>query len=113
MNFRTIREAAEMLNISESRMRRAVNDGRVPSLKLGNRAVVDVDVAAGFFADDGGVSITEVSKATGLTVSAIRSGIEEGWIPCEKPGRAYVFQMDAVRAAIEARIREQMQRNKQ
>lgn len=113
VKFATIKDAATALGVTESRMRRAVQMGMVPSMKLGSRSVVDIDAAAEVLKSAKGVSIEEVSRETGLNISAIRRGIREGWIPCEKPGKAYVFQMDAVREAINARVREQTQRNKQ
>jgi len=33
--------------------------------------------------------------------------VREGWMPCDKTGRAFMFDMDEVRAAIEARIQAQ------
>lgn len=112
MKFKTIRDAAEALGVSEERLRRAVRAGEVPSMKLGNRSVVDIDAAAGILRSVQGVSIDEVSRETGLSVSAIRRGIREGWIPCEKPGKAFVFDMDAVREAIYARMQAQMKENR-
>lgn len=113
MKFRTIREAAEVLGVTESRLRRAVQSGRVPSMKLGTRNVVDIDAAAEMLNRVPGVGIAEVSEETGLSVSAIRRGIREGWIPFEKPGKAFVFDLDLVRDAIRARVYDQTQRNKQ
>ncbi len=37
MAFRTIRDAAKALGISEMTLRRAVHKGEVPGLRLGNR----------------------------------------------------------------------------
>ncbi len=112
MKFKTIKGAAEALGIPEGRMRRAVRTGKVPSMKLGSRTVVDIDAAAGILRSAQGVSIDEVSQETGLSVPAIRRGIREGWIPCEKPGKAFVFDMDAVREAIQTRIQAQMGENR-
>lgn len=113
MKFATIRDAAAALGVTENRMRRAVQAGAVPSMKLGSRNVVDIDAAAEVLKHVEGVGIEEVSRETGLSISAIRRGIREGWIPCDKPGKAFVFQMDAVREAINARVREQMQEYRQ
>ena len=74
---------------------------------IGNRTLIDLDAAREILITDyTPATITEVSEATGLTVTAIRRGIREGWIPCEKPGRAYQFHLDAVIAAIENRMRD-------
>lgn len=113
MKFATIKDAAMALGVTESRMRRAVQMGTVPSMKLGSRSVVDIDAAAEILKNTKGVGIEEVSRETGLSISAIRRGIREGWIPCDKPGKAFVFQMDAVRDAISLRVQEQTQRNQQ
>ena len=108
MTLKTIRDAAAALGVSESKLRRAASAKEIPSMKLGNRTLVDVDAAREIMQAVPGVSIKAVSEATGLAISAIRRGIHEGWIPCHKDGKAYTFQMDAVLAAINKRISEQM-----
>ena len=45
-------------------------------------------------------------RETGLKETAIRRGIREGWIPYEKPGKAYVFDLDAVKKALRKRMKE-------
>lgn len=107
MKFATIREAAESLNISEARLRRAVKSGEIPFMMLGMRTVVDIDTVATLLARPEGVNITTVSNETGLSVSAIRRAVREGWIPCDKTGKAFLFNMEEVRAAIEARMKSQ------
>lgn len=104
MKFATIREASVALDISEDRMRRAVRNGDIPYMRLGTRTVVDIDRVAELLKRPEGVNITTVSSETGLSVSAIRRAVREGWIPCDKSGRAFLFDMDEVRAAIEARM---------
>lgn len=108
MKMRTVPDAAQMLGVNEMRVRRAARDGRIPAMQLGNRMLVDVDVACDVLSRPDGVTIDVVSAETGLTESAIRRGIREGWMPCEKPGRAYLFDLDLVRAAIEKRMRDQV-----
>lgn len=107
MKFATIREAAVELTISEDRLRRAVRNGDIPHMKLGTRTVVDIDRVAELLKRPEGVNIATVSSETGLSVSAIRRAVREGWMPCDKSGRAFMFDMDEVRAAIEARIQAQ------
>ncbi len=107
MKFATIREAAVELTISEDRLRRAVKNGDIPHMKLGTRTVVDIDRVAELLKRPEGVNIATVSSETGLSVSAIRRAVREGWMPCDKTGRAFMFDMDEVRAAIEARIQAQ------
>ena len=107
MKFATIREAAIALGISDNRMRRAVRSGEIPHMKLGTRTVVDIDRVADLLKKPEGVNITTVSEETGLSVSAIRRAVREGWIPCDKTGKAFLFNMEEVRAAIEARMKSQ------
>ena len=87
MKLRTIRDAAEMLGVNENRVRRAARDGRIPSMQLGNRTLVDVDAARGVLSPEPeGVKIDVVSEETGLTVTAIRRAVRDGWLPYIKPG---------------------------
>ncbi|MEG0742814.1 MAG: hypothetical protein RR521_11320 [Clostridia bacterium] len=111
MKLKTIRDAAETLHVSEGRLRRAAMAGEVPTMKLGNRALVDVDAARLVLSEPEGVPIEAVSEQTGLSVSAIRRAMREGWMPHTKPGRAYIFDLESVQAAIERRMNAQ-QRNK-
>lgn len=107
MNLKTIRVTADMLGVSENTVRRAVHDGKIPYIMVGNRSLVDADAARNVLTGKEGSSIEDVAAATGLKVNTIRRAIKEGWMPCEKVGRALVFQMDEVKAAIDARIRGQ------
>ena len=107
MVLKTIRCASSMLNVGEGRIRRAVSAGEIPVMKLGNRALIDIEKARDIFEDEKtGVTIKEASEKTGLSVTAIRRGMREGWIPFTKPRNCFVFDMDAVNAAIEKRINE-------
>ena len=104
MKLRTIRDAAEMLGVNENRVRRAARDG--------NRTLVDVDAARGVLSPEPeGVKIDVVSEETGLTVTAIRRAVRDGWLPYIKPGKAYLFRMEDVRAAIEKRMEEQAKKD--
>lgn len=105
MNLQTVRTVCKELGVSEGSVRRAIADKRLPTMKLGNRMLVDLDTAKDILKPmKEGASIEDVSQATGLNITAIRRGIREGWIPCEKPGKAYVFQLDEVLKAIENRM---------
>ena len=53
----------------------------------------------------------ELSEETGLTVTAIRRAVRDGWLPYIKPGKAYLFRMEDVRAAIEKRMEEQAKKD--
>ena len=104
MKFLTIREAAEALDVPEHRLRRDIREGRTPHMKLGNRAVIDVDQARALYPKRETISIQELSRQTGLTQGAIRRAIRAGWMPCTKPGKGYEFELEAVNAAIAARV---------
>lgn len=109
MNLQTVRTVCSELGISEGSVRRAIADKKLPTMKLGNRMLIDLDTAREALQKSRieGSSIEEVSQATGLTITAIRRGIREGWIPHEKPGKAYIFNIDAVIKAIENRMAEE------
>lgn len=107
MNYQTINAAAKLLGVSETRVRRAAKAGEFGTLKLGNRTLVDVDEAKGVLLRMDGVPIAEVSKATGLTVNAIRRAVGEGWMPYTKPGHAFLFNIDEVLEAIKGRAANQ------
>lgn len=107
MNLQTVRTVCKELGVSEASVRRAITDKRVPVMRLGNRLLVDLDTAKDILKPQAaGATIAEVSKATGLNITAIRRGIREGWIPCEKPGKSYIFQIDEVIDAIKQRMAE-------
>ncbi|MBR4711492.1 MAG: excisionase family DNA-binding protein [Clostridia bacterium] len=105
MNFVTIRQAAEALNVPELRVRRAAADGKLDALRVGNRTLVDLDTARERLTDiRERITIAEVTRLTGLTDSAVRRGIQEGWLPAEKGGKTYYFVRDEVLAAIRDRM---------
>lgn len=107
MNLQTVRTVCKELGISEASVRRAIASKSLPTMRLGNRMLVDLDTAQSILKPaKAGASIEDVSQATGLNVTAIRRGIREGWIPYEKPGKAYIFQLDEVLKAIEQRMAE-------
>lgn len=54
-------------------------------MQLGNRMLVDVDAACDVLSRPDGVTIDVVSAETGLTESAIRRAIREGWMPYSMP----------------------------
>ena len=108
MNLQTVRTICKELGVSEIRVRRAIEAGKLDTLKLGSRTLVDLDTAREILKPVmEGATIEDVSKETGLNITAIRRGIREGWIPCEKPGKAYVFDLDEVKKALRKRMKEQ------
>ena len=108
MNLQTVRTVCAELGISEIQVRRAIAAGKLDTMKLGSRLLVDLDTARDILNPEvTGANIEDVSRETGLNITAIRRGIREGWIPCQKPGKAYVFDLDEVKEAIRKRMKKQ------
>ena len=116
MKFMTPAEAAAALSeygISEGQIKRAAQRGRLPYIKVGSHMLIDVDAAAAILEesreDDALLSTEALSEATGLSPSAIRRGVAEGWLPTrESNGRHLRFDLDDVRAALEKQMRANM-----
>lgn len=107
MNLQTVRTICKELGIPEIRVRRAIDAGKLDTMKLGSRTLVDLDTAREILKPMvEGATIGDVIRETGLKETAIRRGIREGWIPYEKPGKAYVFDLDAVKKALRKRMKE-------
>lgn len=102
MNLQTVNAVSNALGISRERVRRAIANGHLEVMKLGNRSLIDLDTARRVLT--GGMNIEAVSAATGLSVTAIRRGIREGWMPFEKPGKSYMFDLEKVKAALAERM---------
>ncbi len=97
---------AEDLIISESKLRRDAQSGRLPSMIVGTRTLIDLDVARELAYRGDGITIEQLSEETGLKVCMIRRGIREGWIPSRKEGKAYRFDLAEVQAAIEQKMKK-------
>lgn len=108
MNFKTVREAAKLLGMSEPILRRGIQNGKYPAMKIGKRTVVEMEAAAIVRESEvkPGIGIQEISEKTGLAVNAVRRGIHEGWLPAWQRGRAYQFDEQEVRAALVSRMSE-------
>ena len=107
MNLQTINSASRALDIPAMRIRKAAADGVIDVLRVGNRMLVDLDeVSAKLRCSDRYMGIRQVCDAIGLNESAIRRGIRDGWIPCKKVGKKYIFDLDDVKRAIRARMSE-------
>ena len=107
MNLQTVRTICKELGIPEIRVRRAIDAGKLDTMKLGSRTLVDLDTAREILKPMvEGATIEDVIRETGLKETAIRRGIREGWIPYEIPGKAYVFDLDAVKKALRKRMKE-------
>lgn len=109
MNLISIAAAAELVGWSRLQVERAIEEGKLRPLHVGNRRMLDENEVRALAArmQDTSVGIKELSEQTGLTVGAIRTGIAEGWIPCWRSGRAYRFDLSDVIRAIRLRIEEQ------
>lgn len=103
MQLMTIREAARALGVPEGRIRRAVREGALSCLELGNRRMVDLEEARALAAD-AGVGLKEMAERTGLSVHALRRGILAGWIPARKEGKAWRMDAQEAEKAIRARM---------
>lgn len=105
MNLQTVRTVCKELGVPESRVRRAIRAKQLDVLKLGNRLLIDMDTAREMLVQvEGTIKIDELSRAIGMSETGIRRGIHEGWIPCEKVGKAYLFRQDEVEKAIRERM---------
>ena len=110
--MRPVAEAAKTLGIARSRLNRLIGEGRVRTLTLGTKRLVDIEVAKETLDEirKEGIGIDAISTATGLSVSAIRRGVREGWIPHWLNGRWLRFDEATVCTAIQRRIEEQSKR---
>lgn len=107
MKWMTINEAADILGISPQQLRRGIQYGRYPFMLVGNRKLVDVDELILIISEEHDlINIRDLSAITGLTTSAIRAGIADGWLPHRMIGRKIMFDLSAVEEAI--RKRKQM-----
>lgn len=106
MKFMTIPEAAKYFEIDVQVIRRGVQSGKYPLMRVGNRSLLDVDGMREIVEAERrvGLSIEDVHEMTGLSIGTIRRGIKEGWLPCWKRGTAFQFDEDELRQALQARI---------
>ncbi|MEG1515881.1 MAG: hypothetical protein RSD95_13410 [Clostridia bacterium] len=107
MKFMTITEAARALEVERYRIQRRVNDGLFPFVRVGKRELVDIDVIGPLLEAErsDGMGIAEVSAVTGLSASAIRRAIRDGWMPAEIKNGRYRIDLQAVRDAISKRMK--------
>lgn len=105
MTFKTIPEVAGALGIPEGRLRRAVKEGKVASIQMSGRVLVDAETVADAMLDEG-ATLDDVSKETGISKKLIMAAIHEGWLPYRKNGKMYRFDMDEVLDAIRRRMQK-------
>lgn len=94
------------LGVTRQQVFRAINAGELRYLPMGGRRLVEMDEARAYFEAKKryGMGIDALSTRTGLSASAIRRGVRDGWLPCRMYGRTMRFELDEVNAAIEARM---------
>lgn len=107
MRIRTINEAAEALGVTGYRLRQGIQSGRYPSLKLGLRRLVDLDLLTPIIeaeeADrESWTGTGTICRLTGLRPGQIRRMCDAGQLPHKRnrSGR-YRFQAGRVLAALE------------
>lgn len=115
MRYATPAEAETILRemgfvISAATIRRGARAGRFPHLTIGEHIVVDIDVLVPLLQAEkerrNRVSSVELAELTGLTPSAIRRGVQEGWLPCDREGRHLRFHIEKAKAALVERSLE-------
>lgn len=111
MKYATIAEAAKELTdlgykVSRSTLRRGIEDGRYPYLRITDRFLLDLDVIEPILqkSTQDSIGIKEVCERTGLCDSAVRRAIHDGWMPWWKEGNAYRFDFSQVQAALTERL---------
>lgn len=105
MNFVTIGEASRKTGIKQEKLRKAVRLGLISSYPLGNRRLVDLDtLPREVVSVENLIGVRELAELTGLSESAIRRGITEGWLPFIRDGNRYKFQQDDALEAIRGRM---------
>lgn len=102
MKFMTIPETAKHFKMDVQVIRRGVQSGKYPFIKVGNRVLLETETMQAIVEAEArkGLSIDEVHEMTGLSIGTIRRGIKEGWLPCWKRGAAFQFDADEVREAL-------------
>ena len=102
----TVAEAANYLRVTKSEVKRILLEGLARTLKIGTHTLVDLDeVEKALRESEALIDMKEAMELTGLTYSAIRRGIEEGWIPCIRTtGRRYRFRPGELLKSIENRM---------
>lgn len=105
MRFRTIPEAAKLLGVEEGWLRRMVREEKCPSVRVGNRRLVEMEAAGALPREAfGGIGVGELAEALGVKPPVIYRWAQEGYIPCARYGTEYRFDLDAVERALRARM---------
>lgn len=93
MKMMTCREASQAmlaehaLRITAARIRQGCTSGKYPYMLVGNRVMVDFDAICPLLMTeyaDKGLSTADLAQRIGLSESAIRRAVADGWLPCER-----------------------------
>lgn len=119
MKMMTCREASQAmlaehaLRITAARIRQGCTSGKYPYMLVGNRVLVDFDAICPLLMTeyaDKGLSTSDLAQRIGLSESAIRRAVADGWLPCEKGGRSMRFDLTEVQSAIKKRMNDKFER---
>ena len=110
MKLRTLNEAAEALGVSRRQLQQGIQAGKYPSIKWGNRTLIDLDamteiVEAERERCEGLVDLRTCAEAIGVSQDALRRMAKAGLVPYRRDGRRYVFDIEKVAAAIRAAMK--------
>ena len=108
MKLRTLTEVAETLGVSRRKLKQGADEGRYPCIHWHGRLLLDLDELEPIIEEErrraarheGMIGIKECAEAIGVSQDQLRRMAAEGLIPCERSGRYYKFDLEAVMAAI-------------
>ena len=102
MQLRTIKEAALILGVGESQLRRGIAAGRYAFVQVGNRRLVDVEELRKVLeAEDALLDVRQAARLTGVSESTLRRMAKDKRIPYKMIGRGIAFQRDELLKALE------------
>lgn len=112
MKLMTCREASvalrEKYGVTQTQIKRRCLTDRCPSIKIGNRLLVDVDALRTLLDEERQreqlMGTTDLARHIGLSESTIRRAAADGWLPYHKEGRNMRFVLSEVQQAIQDRM---------
>ena len=108
MKLKPISVAAKIVGVPVSRIRNAIRSGVLKTLPLGGVQLVNMDEVLVWVQGQrtgSMMSYQELSDYIGMTVSALRRSVREGWLPYRQIGKQHFFDKDEVVKAITERMR--------
>lgn len=109
MSIRSVTEAARLLGVTRYRLLEGIKAGRYPAMRFEGRLMVDIDALREIIrkedqqrAKDAGrkLNLKQCAAAIGLSTGTLRRMAEAGAVPGSKRGRYWMFDLNAVKAAI-------------